>query len=172
MTLAEAKLHLRVDVTADDDLISSLIMAAAAWVVEYCGAVIGETEVTEYFDAFRAKKMPLGAWPVTEVTAIDYITADTVNDYDGSVDVSDVRLISGVQSYITEPTAGWPDTSTAVACVRVTYTAGTTTATYCENIRNAMKLLIGFWYQHREDMPLNTATERSVAALLRPYRRF
>ncbi len=56
ITLAEAKLHLRVDFSTDDDLITSLIEASR----RRCEAAIGQAFVTTVFDWY------LDRWPSTE----------------------------------------------------------------------------------------------------------
>jgi hypothetical protein len=39
-----------------------------------------------------------------------------------------------------------------------------------KQVQQAMLLIIGYYYENREDAGMNTNQERSVTALLRPYR--
>jgi Phage gp6-like head-tail connector protein len=52
VTLAEAKLHLRIDNTDDDDLISALITTARKWAEDYCDRTFVESTYTMMLDSF------------------------------------------------------------------------------------------------------------------------
>jgi len=52
VTLAEAKAHLRVDTTAEDDLISALVKAARVWAEEYLDRTLCQTQWTLRTDSF------------------------------------------------------------------------------------------------------------------------
>ena len=52
VTLAEAKLHLRIDNTDDDTLIASLITAATRWAEDYCDRTFCNTQLTMRLDSF------------------------------------------------------------------------------------------------------------------------
>lgn len=52
VTLAEAKLHLRVDHSSEDDLISGLISAATRWAEDYCDRTFCHTQWTMRLDSF------------------------------------------------------------------------------------------------------------------------
>lgn len=52
VTLAEAKAHLRIDSTAEDDLISTLITAATRWAEDYCDRTFCSTQWTMRLDSF------------------------------------------------------------------------------------------------------------------------
>jgi hypothetical protein len=52
VTLAEAKLHLRIDNTDDDDLISALITTARRWAEDYCDRTFVVSEYTMSLDSF------------------------------------------------------------------------------------------------------------------------
>jgi len=52
VTLAEAKLHLRIDNTDDDDLISALITTARRWAEDYCDRTFVVSQYTMSLDSF------------------------------------------------------------------------------------------------------------------------
>lgn len=52
VTLAEAKAHLRIDSSAEDDLISTLITAATRWAEDYCDRTFCQTQWTMRLDSF------------------------------------------------------------------------------------------------------------------------
>lgn len=52
VTLAEAKLHLRIDSSAEDSLISNLITAATRWAEDYCDRTFCTTQWTMRLDSF------------------------------------------------------------------------------------------------------------------------
>lgn len=69
ISLDRAKLYLRVDHGAEDDLIGGMIADARSWVEDYTGQTLEERAVTMSIDRFDA---PLPAWPIIEVTAVKY----------------------------------------------------------------------------------------------------
>jgi len=52
VSLAEAKLHLRIDNTDDDDLISALITTARKWAEDYCDRTFVQSKYTMLLDSF------------------------------------------------------------------------------------------------------------------------
>ena len=52
VTLAEAKLHLRIDNTDDDTLISNLVTAATRWAEDYCDRTFCQTQWQMRLDSF------------------------------------------------------------------------------------------------------------------------
>ena len=52
VTLAEAKLHLRIDTSDDDTLIASLVLAATRWAEDYCNATFCGTQWQMRIDSF------------------------------------------------------------------------------------------------------------------------
>lgn len=52
VTLTEAKAHLRIDSTAEDDLISTLITSATRWAEDYCDRTFCHTRWTMRVDSF------------------------------------------------------------------------------------------------------------------------
>jgi len=152
VTLAEAKLHLKVDTDADDDLITSLIVAAR----EICEAetwrrLYAGTEV-EKFDYFPANGFRLTWSPLRAVTSIQYV--DTNGDTQTlSADYYDVDTTSEPGRITLAYDYSWPSTRSQHHAITVTYTSGyASSSSVPDALKAAMKLLIGTWYDNRESV--------------------
>jgi len=176
VTTAEAKLHLRVDIDADDALIAALIQAAR----EQVEAVTDRALITQtwawHADAFpQTDTLELLLPPLQSVTSITYTDADgdvhTFASSNYQVDTASapgrIVLVSG---------ASWPaDTLRAANGVTVTFVAGYGDAGSAvpASLRAAMKLLVGHWYEHREQVVLGTGAREvpmGATMLMWPYR--
>lgn len=113
VTLAEAKLHLRIDSTAEDNLISSLITAATRWAEDYTDRTFCHTRWQMNLDSFYG---PVGS-PVQFGLKAD---GNNIEGRQGTVPNLDIEL--------PRPPMVQAGTATAVA---ITYTpsAGASTAT-------------------------------------------
>ena len=93
VTLAEAKLHLRVEHTVDDALIASLITAARQHVEDYCEASFAAEETWQVtVDGAPPDVIALTRGPVQEV-----VTVHLVDQFLVEVEVADARLDLGSQ---------------------------------------------------------------------------
>ena len=179
VTTSEAKSHLRVDTTADDTLIGTLITAARQHVENHLRrALITQTWelVTDAFPVGDVIRLPLP--PLVSVTSIKY------TDKDGN----ESTLSSAAYVVDTDSTKGrvvlksgetWPsDTLAAANGVRVRYVAGYGEASAVPRpIRQAILLLIGTMYENRESVLVAQGVTVAqlpfgVDALLMPYRIF
>jgi len=173
ITLAETKLHLRVDVTDDDDLIDTLIGAALEIVEAWTWRKIGTGTLTQYCDSFPSSGIiQLKSPPLTSVTSITYI--DTNGDTQTlSTDIYDVDITTEPGSVRRAYDQSWPSTRAENNAVTITYVAGYADANSTpDTIKQAMLLLIGHWYANREQVfvgPRAEATEvpMAVQTLLR-----
>jgi uncharacterized phiE125 gp8 family phage protein len=194
VSLAEAKAHLRVSVSDEDGLIGGLISAATEHLDGWTG-ILGRCLVEQVwrqdFDRFaRCLTLPLG--PVLSIGSVTWRNQ-----------AGQVATIAG-QEYALKTDAGgrsevrfrdsWsmPSGLHETGAVSVTYTAGypiipevpadgdtpavPARSTVPEPIRAAILLLVGAWYENREETAIGvsvTALPNSVAvsALLAPYRR-
>lgn len=179
VTLGEAKLHLRVDIDDDDDLIEALIAAAREYVERLCRpqlALITQTW-TLVLDETPGDTITLRPYPLQSVSSIKTISdAGVEATYSSSgyqVDTSSepgrVRLKSGYS---------WPSTTLqALNGFQVTFLAGfgDDPSEVPQQIRQAVLLLIGHWYENREVQITTGAVPASLAftvmALLAPWRR-
>ena len=78
VSLADAKMQLRVDDTNEDSLITSLILAATQHAQSYCNRLFIDTTVTAYMDEFPDTPILLKNGQVSALTSIKYFsTLDT-----------------------------------------------------------------------------------------------
>lgn len=178
VTLEEAKAHLRVDVTDDDDLITALITAARQIVEMVLRRALLSQDWELLLDAFPATdttlEIPLP--PLQSISAITYTLEDgtsaTVAATDYTVDTGStpgrIALNSG---------SSWPgDSLSALGGVQIAFTAGYASADDVpQAIRQALLLLVGHLYENREavtDTKTLQTTPLAFEYLLQPYRVF
>ena len=185
-TLAEAKAFLRVDHDDDNDLITTLIAAAASRLDGRDG-VLGRCLRPQRWrfdaDAFPATgdtlRLPLP--PTVTVEQIQYYdTAGTLTTWAGTL----WREVTGGWSGAgVIPVTGqdWPTTEAVPDTVQVTFIAGYSDATspaaapdaIPEAIRLAARMMVGDWYENRLNTVIGaTGYELPYAAvvLLAPFR--
>lgn len=152
VTLAEAKLHCRVDLTDDDALITAHIVSAREEIERLTGmALITQTLELVLPEWPCSDRVELPRPPLTSVTSVKY------KDYTGSETTWDsANYIVGVDSV---PgvlglawNAVWPSVVLyPVEPIRIRYVAGfASAAAVPQSLKQAMLLLIGHWYENRE----------------------
>lgn len=175
VSLAEAKLHLRVDASDDDTLIAAIVDAATV----YCENIARRSFVTQTIDvAYDAWPSADGFYlpriPVQSVTSITYTdedgSASTVSSNDYIVDTYNGRIAL-------KASATWPSvTLQKINGVVIRYVAGYGAANDVpEQIKQAIKLVIGDWYEVRENMITGTITSTvdfGVRALIQSVRNY
>jgi uncharacterized phiE125 gp8 family phage protein len=147
VTLTEAKAHLRVDDSASDTYITSLIKRARMYAEHEAGRSFG-TQTLKSTLPKLADPMPLPRGPIVSVTSVTYLdTADARQTLSSAlyyIDRSDlepvVRRVPGVS---------WPSESLRAGGVEITYVAGTW-AVVPEGAVQYILLLIGTMYEQRE----------------------
>lgn len=170
VTLADMKLHLRVDNNDEDELISALIKAARMWCEGYQGRAYLTQTLTVKFDAF-VDCLDLPRPPLQSLT-ITYVDTDgdtqTLSSTYYSVDTTSEpgRLYLAYNQ-------SWPSTRNDKHAVTVTAVCGwETVAAVPAQIKAAIKLLVAHLYENREavsslslhDVPL------SIKSLLATHR--
>ena len=177
VSTSEAKSHLRVDTTADDTYIGTLITVARQNVESHLRrALISQTwEVV--LDAFPAGVIRLPKPPLASVTSIKYTDDDGVEaTYSSDNYVVDSDTEPG--RVVLKSGQTWPAVTLAAANgVRVRYVAGYGAAgsNVPQAIRQAILLVIGSLYENREDVLVAQGVSIGVlpfgvVALLAPYR--
>lgn len=171
VTLSEAKLHLRVDTSADDALITALIAAAREMIEERTGLALLTQTRDALALAFPAERyIELLYPPVQSVTGVYYTETDGSSEqtlsaaaYTLSVWNARITLKSGY---------AWPSGEMRV---RVRYVCGyTAAASVPQRLRQAVLLLIGHWYENREATQNGTVLREiplAVEALINLERR-
>jgi uncharacterized phiE125 gp8 family phage protein len=178
VTLEDAKTHLRVDNTDEDDLIEGLIQTAR----EYCETFTGRAFITQtwYWKADRFpyfQKIYLPRPPLVSITAVSYVdqngTTQTWAPTTGYQLSQPAGPKAGYASILPAYGTSWPTTRYQLEAVTVEYVCGYgQPPAVPASIPAAMKLLIGHLYENREavvlgvnplDLPL------AIPALLGPF---
>lgn len=156
VTLAEAKLHLRVDHTDEDDYITSLITAARLMCEQRTGKTLISSGWTAYADEFEDEL----TLPNPSVTAVASITYVDINGTTQTLDPSDYRADMVSDPARIKPVTEWPETDDRMNAVVVTYTAGYANAAAVPvPLKQWCLLAIGDMYENRtaSDRPIGTA---------------
>lgn len=173
VTLAEAKLHLRVDHNDEDALIASLISAAREHAEQWTQTVIAERAVTVTFDAFPTdgEALELGVWPVKSVSSIQ---AEIIPSVYQTLPAGMYSLDIYAKPAAVRDTMGWPASTGRSNSVVVNVVAGPAEAP--KSVKQAILLLVGHWYDNREAVHVSlnglapVETPKGVDALLQPHR--
>jgi uncharacterized phiE125 gp8 family phage protein len=163
ITLAEAKLQLRVDddITSDDGLISALITAARQKVeIETRRALVTQTQV------LKLDQFPSGENPVIELPNPPLQSVSAVQYVDQNGDTQTLAASEYIVDTVSEPAritpaynTFWPLTRAQINAVTVTFVCGYASGSgsptdYAANVpqalKAAIKLLVGHWYENRE----------------------
>ncbi|MGY3609923.1 MULTISPECIES: head-tail connector protein [unclassified Bradyrhizobium] len=172
VTLAEAKMHLRVDHDDEDALISSLISAVTDHLDGWTGILgrcLVEQQWRQDFDAF-AQCLPLPLGPVMDIVSVTWRSS---TNQSSPVDASTytLRTDGGGRSFVRfKNSFSAPDDLDERAAVSVTYKAGYETVPPA--IKAAMLLHIGTLYERREAVADGSLAELPMGAamLIAPYR--
>lgn len=175
ITLAEAKAHLRVDISDDDLLISALVIAARQDAEHQMGRTLVETIWELQLDEFPASQcIRLHKPPVQSVTHVKYYdSANTLQTLDAAA-----YLLDGVSEparLVLASGQSWPATSSRPGAVQIRYVAGLAKADRAkvpEVIKAWIKLRLGTLYEYREQIAagVSVAEIPFVNHLLDPYR--
>lgn len=172
VTATEAKNHLRVEVSTDDDLIADMIQAAREYVETHINRAIMPQTVVASADRFRDNmKLPFGG--VTSVTSVKYLDSD-------SADQTVTSTVYGLDDYAKPAVVylkdgqDWPTELVERNSVRITYQAGYAGSPpdVPTRIKQAILLLVGDMYENREAqiIGVSTTTNETVDRLLYPLR--
>lgn len=150
VSLEEAKLHLRVDQSEEDAYITALINAARVSCENYTGVHFVRKTVKEYH-AYFPYEFTLRVPNVDSVSTVAYIdeNGDSQTFPTTNVDIDTESL----QCRITvKDEYSWPSVDDVYNAVSIEYTVGyEDAASVPQPVKQAMLLMIGKWYQNRED---------------------
>jgi uncharacterized phiE125 gp8 family phage protein len=176
ITLADAKSHLRVDTTADDVLISALITTSRLQIEAALDmALIHQTW-----------SLLLDVWPMTPHITLPFAPVShlvAVRTYDDDdiatpIPLATFQLDNASSSPRLLRRDGFTQTSRLrrLNAIEIAFVAGFGAApdSVPAPIRQALRLLVAHWYEHRDpgevDVPAANVPA-SVSSLLAPYRR-
>ena len=173
VSLVEAKQQCRIEasLTDEDTLIAGYIRAAR----EFCAGLDWRAYLTQTLELWLDEwpdddEIMIPRPPLASVTSVKYYGVDdteyTFDPANYFVDTVGEPGQVHLRGYKTWPVTVLRDYN----AVCVTYVAGWTTAELVpETVKQAMRLLIGHWYENREDTQsgmVNRAIENGVRALL------
>ncbi len=184
LTLAEAKSHLKSDVTDEDALIDGLIRSAREYVETFTHrALITQTwdlRLEGFPSSFEASAIWLPKPPLVSVTSISYVdTAGATQTWASSNYTVDAP--AGPWARMGRIVPAWsiyfPVTRSVPNAVTVRFVAGYGAATAVpSSMKSAMKLLIGNWWANREAGAIFRGSADilpfGVEPLLWPYKAF
>lgn len=172
ISLEEAKQHLRVDVSDDDSLITSLIRAATRSAENHTSVAFVSRQFQMTIDRFpgikRDRVFPqeiiLPRAPLVSVDEVAYQSTDLSGSPEAPVEKT-VEVVSDKSRTPPRlvPLYGktWPDTAEVPEAVKITFTAGMGAADDVpEDIKAAVKIILGSLYEHREEQVLGTTAVR------------
>lgn len=175
---AEAQAHLRIDTNDEQDHIEALIVAARMHVEEFTDRQLITATRTLKLDTFPSSSCPieLPKPPLASISSVAYLDADGASQTLSASTDYQSDLLSHPGRLLPQPGVLWPETEfERLNAVTIVYTAGYGAAgsSVPRPLRLAMLLLIGQWYENRENIVVGTtATELPMAAkaLCGPYR--
>ncbi len=152
LTLAEAKLHLRVDadVTDDDSLITALIVTARQQAEHRTGRALVTQQWRLGLDQFPVDSLDLPFPKLQSVQSVTYLDSNGARqtlantEYDAINDEMVGRIVPAYGK-------SWPDCRQHPGSVQISYTCGYgAAADVPQSIKAWMLLAIGAWYENRE----------------------
>lgn len=168
VTTAEAKLHLRVDVSDEDTLIASLITAARLWCEQQCGrSFFTQTWRLTLDDWPTDGLIRLPRPPVKSITSVKYYDGSGIQqtlvagtDYQSDLDAAPARVAPA-------PNKSWPAVQAGrLSPIEIVYVAGeTTTGAIDQRVKQAILLLVGHWYKNREAVLTGTVSKEIELAV-------
>jgi len=170
VSLADAKLDLRVDHADEDTLIESLISAATDYLEANRGAINKAFLTQTWTLSLKYPDRDYRIWlPVTPVQSITSITYYDASNLEQVLAVSDFYLHCEEDwAYIEpKPSVNWPGTYDRLDAINVEFVAGFGDAgiDVPESIRQCIRLLVTHWYTNRSAVNVGTtSTEIPMAA--------
>lgn len=171
ITLDEAKAHCRVDFDQDDAYLLSLIKVAQAMVEKLTWRKLITSTWKTHYDEFPCViQLPLGN--IQSITAIEYVD-DAGASQTLSSSLYQTDLIKQPARISPAYNEDWPSTRDQMNAVSVEYVAGYGSASAVpEALKHAALLLIGHYYENREEVVIGTISkeiEFAFDALTQPY---
>jgi uncharacterized phiE125 gp8 family phage protein len=172
ISVADLKAHLRIDTTADNAALASMITTARLQIEAALALALITQHWTWTFDRWpRRASVELPISPVQSILSFTVMCSDGLLTVPSSATILDGNGIAA--RLITKD--GWPAPSVAALGIEIKFTAGygATPADVPAPLRHAVLLLAAHWYGHRD--PGNCCTTApspaAVEHLLAPYRR-
>ncbi len=175
VTVAEAKAHLRIDHSAEDILISSLILTSRLHIETALGIALiaqGWRYLRDRWPASAAVGLPL-----RPLIAVDEIRVHRADGSPTVVPASEYVVDAArAEPRVVRHGASWPVPGRATHGIAIDFTAGfgAAAADVPQPIRQALLMLTAHWYEHRSTIEIGseaTVIPLGISELLMPYRR-
>lgn len=158
VTLAEAKTHLRVDFSNDDNYINDLIDLAQELIEEYCNVAIYEQVLVQQCDTwdetFNLLRGPIIHVDSLTVSSIKYFDTNNVQQTWDSSNYDVDKNSRPPRIYPSDNTVDdFPDLADRIFPIEITYKAGllnSQTSLTPKILKQACYLLIGQFYENRQ----------------------
>jgi len=175
LSLEAAKLHLRVDSSAEDSLITDAVAAAQGFIEDTTVLVLTRRTVVETPSRLFGA-VELRSWPIASVNSISYL------DRSGATQ----QIVTGgwftnlaARPVSVSPIVGtrWPLTAALAGAISISVTAGyATPADVPPAVMQAVKLLTSHFYTNRNAVEVgaravSVEVQLAVADLLRKWKR-
>jgi uncharacterized phiE125 gp8 family phage protein len=174
VTVSEAKAHLRLDSSAEDLLIASLILTSRL----HIEAALGLALISQ------AWTITLDGWPDGDAVVLPLRPVQAIEEVRVRDAASDAVIVDpesyaldgqGVPARLIWRGAVWPASQNKPGGIEIDVVAGfgDAAADVPAPIRHAVLLLVAHWYEHRDPIEIGaagTAIPRPVSELLAPYR--
>ena len=177
VSLAEAKLHLKIEATdtGEDSLIKRLIVVARRRAEVSTGRALVTQTWTLALDSFPGGVIEVPRPPLSSVASITYIDPEGATQ---TVAADRYRVDAQREPGRLTPAwdESWPATRPVSNAVEVDFVAGYGTSDKVpEDLRQALLLIVGRYYAHREDVQAGGTPPVKMPLgaehLLLPYRR-
>jgi uncharacterized phiE125 gp8 family phage protein len=152
ITLAQAKAQVRVQGTEDDTFIERLITTARDHVEKVCGQYFATRTIEVYCDSF-CDLARIETVPVSEDVVISYQDIDGAPQ-DVDEDLYELRADGLDAALVLKAGQSWPAKQPGS---RVKMTAEVGEGTPPPSVIHAMMLLIGAWYENREQTAIGVS---------------
>lgn len=157
VTLAEAKLHCKIDGSDDDALITGLIVAAREQAENRTGRALVTQTLELALDVFPGAEIELPRIPAQSIVSVKYLDSNAVLQ---TIDASHYALDNyGSQQNWAMPARdySWPDTADSANAVKVQYVAGYgAAAAVPASIKAWMLIAIATLYKQRDGVITGT----------------
>lgn len=164
VSLTEAKLHLKVDITTDDTLITNLIVAATQVSEEYTNRFFIDTVVNQTCSDFK-ELSELFKSKVSAVTHVKYYDSNNAQQVWASSNYVVNKEYEPCQINLVVDKS-FPNIADRIDAVECRYTVGYGTASDVPDvIKQAILLTLGNWYENRMSVITGrTTTEMPMSA--------
>lgn len=149
VTLAEAKKHVHAEYHTDDDAyLDGLVAAATRTTERWLGIAIASQVWELSLDGFSSRRIIVPKAPLISVDEVEYDSVE--NAATAITDFRQFGVATEGRGYLLPAIdSDWPATNGEPESVRITFTAGF--GAIPDDIKRAILLLVGDWFEHRED---------------------